>query len=214
MKIGFIGTGNVGGTLALALGKKGHSVYLGSRNPKAADIVSLLSRIGGNASGHSLSEAIGKSEVIVLALPWKITEEVVKSFSKELSGKILIDCTNPLKEDLSGLVVGHSTSGGEIVQAAAPLARVFKAFNTTGFNIMENPVLESRKSAMYFCGDDQGSRDIVRNIVADVGFEPVDGGPLSTARLLEPFALLWIASAYKFGQGREFSFNIIRKGKV
>jgi predicted dinucleotide-binding enzyme len=211
MKIGFIGTGNVGGALAKSLGSKGHSVYLGARDTNSEELKELVSGIGIQASVHSIKDAVQRSEVIILATPWKISEELVKSLAEDLKGKILIDCTNPLKPDLSGLEVGHTNSGGEVIQAAAPHARVYKAFNTTGFNIMEAPVLESKKAVMFFCGNDQESRHIVQDIIKDVGFESIDAGPLITARLLEPYALLWISSAYKFGQGRDFAFSIVRR---
>lgn len=211
MKIGFIGTGNVGGALAKSLGRKGHSIYLGNRDTSSQDAQELAREIGAHASVHSLSETISKSDVILLATPWKVSEELVKSMATDLKNKILIDCTNPLKPDLSGLEVGHISSGGEVIQAAAPMAKIFKAFNTTGFNIMESPILESRKAVMFFCGNDQDSRHLVQEIIRDVGFESVDAGPLQTARLLEPYALLWIQSAYKFGMGRDFAFDLIRR---
>ena len=211
MKIGFIGTGNVGGALAKSLGAKGHSIYLGARNTDSPELKELAGKIGVQASVESITDAVLKSDVVVLATPWKVTEELVKSLAGELKGKILIDCTNPLTPDLSGLEVGHSSSGGEVLQRAAPLAKVFKAFNTTGFNIMEAPILEARRAVMFFCGSDLDSRHLVQEIIKDVGFEPVDAGPLSSARLLEPFALLWIASAYKFGLGRDFAFSIVRR---
>lgn len=211
MKIGFIGTGNVGGALAKSLGAKGHSIYLGARNTSSTALKEIASQIGIQASVESIKDAVAKSDVIILATPWKISEELVKSLATDLKGKILIDCTNPLKPDLSGLEVGHTNSGGEVIQAAAPQAKVFKAFNTTGFNIMEAPVLESKKAVMFFCGNDQETRHIVQDIIKDVGFESIDAGPLSTARLLEPYALLWISSAYKFGQGRDFAFSILRR---
>ncbi|MFZ4404030.1 MAG: NADPH-dependent F420 reductase, partial [Pseudobdellovibrionaceae bacterium] len=125
--------------------------------------------------------------------------------------KVLIDCTNPLKKDLSGLEIGHTTSGAELIQNWAPKAYVYKSFNTTGFNIMADPNLESRKTAMFFCSDDKNHRHEIAEIINDVGFESMDVGPLSSARLLEPLALLWIQSAYKFGMGRDFSFGILRR---
>ncbi|MBY0515420.1 MAG: NADPH-dependent F420 reductase [Bacteriovoracaceae bacterium] len=211
MKIGFIGTGNVGGALAKALGSKGHSIYLGTRDLQSEDVLNLKNQIGPNTSIHPINEIPSKADVIILATPWRISEGLVKSLADQMSNKILIDCTNPLKTDLSGLEIGHTSSGGEVLQMAAPGAKVFKAFNTTGFNIMESPVLESRKAVMFFCGDDKESRHIVQDLIKDVGFESIDAGPLSAARLLEPFALLWISSAYKFGLGRDFAFSLIRR---
>jgi predicted dinucleotide-binding enzyme len=211
MKIGFIGIGNVGGTLAKSLGAKGHSIYLGARDPNSEDAICLNREIGVAASVQSIPETIEKSDVIVLATPWKISADLVREYETALRGKILIDCTNPLKADLSGLEVGHTQSGAELLQTVAKETKVFKAFNTTGFNIMADPVLEGKKAVMFYCGDNQSSRHIIQQIIQDVGFEPIDAGNLSAARLLEPFALLWISSAYKFGLGRDFAFTIVRR---
>lgn len=210
MKIAIVGAGNVGGTLAKKWGAKGHSIFLGVRDPNGGEAKKLAAEIGSQSSIHSPKDAAQKAEVICLATPWPSTEEAVKSLG-DLTGKVVIDCTNPLKKDLSGLTHGFETSGGEQVQSWAKGSRVVKCFNTVGFNIMADPVLEGRKVAMFYCGDDQAAKDIVRKLVVDIGFEPQDAGPLSFARVLEPHALLWISAAYKFGLGRDFAFSIVRK---
>ena len=210
MKLGFIGTGNVGGTLARKLGQKGHSIFLGSRNPSDPEIQALAGKIGSHASVHPVLEAAAAAEILFIATPWSATEEAVRSL-KGAKGKILIDCTNPLKSDLSGLTTEANHSGGELVQSWAPDAQVIKAFNTTGYNIMADPVIDGHRAVMYFCGNDAEAKFKVQSLIQDVGFEPVDAGPLSSARLLEPFALLWISSAYRFGLGRDFAFGLLRK---
>lgn len=211
MKIGFIGIGNVGGSLARRLGKSGHSIYLGARNPEDAEAKQLAASIGSNASVLSVHNAVKESEVILLATPWVASLEIVKQMAEVLSGKILIDATNPLKPDFAGLDFDQERSGAEQIQLLIPETNVIKAFNTVGFNIMAAPILENRKVAMYFCGDNAGAKNKVKELIEDVGFEPIDGGPLKSARLLEPFALLWISSAYKFGLGRDFAFSLVRR---
>jgi predicted dinucleotide-binding enzyme len=210
MKLAFVGIGNVGGTLAERLGAKGHAVFLGARDPQNEDARALATRIGSHASVHSVPEAVERAEVIFLATPWSATREALVGL-RGLENKILVDCTNPLLPNLAGLEYGWNDSGGERVQAWAPKARVVKAFNTVGFNIMAEPELEGRKAVMYFCGDDADARFQVQRLIEDVGLQPVDAGSLASARLLEPFALLWISSAYKFGFGRDFAFSLIRK---
>jgi predicted dinucleotide-binding enzyme len=128
-----------------------------------------------------------------------------------LKGKILLDCTNPLRPDLSGLTVGEDSSGGEMVAGWAPGAKVFKVFNQTGFNIMADPVVDGRKSLMLVCGDDEATKPTVMGIVEDVGFEAVDFGNLSGARLLESLALTWIRLAYQCELGRDFAFGLLRR---
>ena len=210
MKIAIIGTGNVGGTLAKKWGKVGHTLLLGMRDPNSTEAQALTKSIGLHASAHTPREAASQAEVILIALPWNSTREVIETLG-DLSGKILIDCTNPLKKNLEGLEVGLNHSGGELVQEWATGAKVYKAFNTVGFNIMENPVLEGRRALMFFCGNDNTSREVVRRLIEEVGFEALDVGDLCTSRLLEPWALLWIRSAYIHGLGREFAFGILKR---
>ena len=148
--------------------------------------------------------------MVILATPWPATQQVLEE-AAPLEGKILLDCTNPLKEDLSGLAVGPASSGGEQVAAWAPGAKVFKVFNQTGFNIMADPVVDGRKSLMLVCGDDEEAKPKVMKIVEEVGFEAVDFGDLAGSRLLESLALTWIRLAYRCGLGRDFAFGILRR---
>lgn len=210
MKIAVIGVGNVGGTLAKQWARVGHTLFLGVRNPESNETQKLANEIGSRASLCSPKEAAQKADVICLATPWPNTEVAIQSLG-DLKGKIVIDCTNPLKSDLSGLMVGHESSGGELVQSWAQGASVVKCFNTVGFNIMADPILDGHKITMYYCGDNQSAKEAVRQLVIDVGFEPLDAGPLSFARVLEPYALLWITSAYKFGLGRDFAFAVVHR---
>lgn len=212
MKLGFIGIGQVGGTLALKLAKAGHSLVLGARDVHHPDAQALVQEIGIKAKISSLRECIEQSDVIFLATPWKAVEGFAKEYQSLLVGKVLIDCTNPLKPDLSGLVVSGESSGGEVLQELLPQTHVVKAFNTVGFNIMKEPLLEGRKSIMYFCGNDEKARHLVRELITEVGFFPIEAGDIKSSRLLEPFALLWISSAYKFGLGREFAYSLIKRG--
>ncbi len=211
MKIGFLGLGQVGGTLARKLGAKGHSVFLAAREPKSQQLFDLSQEIGANAQVELIQTAIEKSDVIVLATPWSAVDSIIESCSDQLKGKVLIDCTNPLMPDLSGLLALSEQSAGEYIQKSLPATKVVKAFNTVGFNIMANPILEGRKVAMYFCGNDEEARFLTQQLITDIGFQPVDAGDISASRLLEPFALLWIKTAYKFGVGRGFAFSLVKK---
>ena len=191
MRIALLGKGNVGGTLGEAWKRAGHEVIYGERN--------------------ALQEAVASAEVVVNALPWPATREVLTGL--DLKGRVLIDCTNPVFPDLSGMAIGTTTSGGEEVAKWAAGARVVKAFNTTGFHNMANPVYDGKPVPMFYCGDDAAANEIGRRLVADVGFEPVDAGPLSNSRVLEPHALLWIWMAFGGGLGLDFAFRIVKRGE-
>ena len=210
MKIAIIGAGNVGGTLGKAWAKKGHEVYYGVRNPGEAKTQELLRATAPTARAGSPAEAAAFAQVVLIATPWAATEAAIKS-AGDLTGKVVIDATNPLKADLSGLEIGQTTSGAEMVAGWAPGAKIVKAFNTTGANIMAQPVIGGVPTVMFACGDDAAAKKIVLELAADAGFDAVDAGPLTQARLLEPWAMLWIWLAFK-GGGRDFGFARMKKG--
>ena len=211
MRIGVSGSGNVGGTLGTRWAKNGHTVVFGSRAPGSREMKQLIDGAGPTSSAASVPEAVRASEVVLLATPWSAAREALAS-AGDLSGKILIDATNPVLPRLAGLELGNSTSGAEQISTWAPGAKVVKAFNTIGFNIMENPRFNGRGALMLFCGDDPAAKQVVLALAAELGFEPMDAGALARARLLEPFALLWITMSLAPGHGREFAFQLLKRG--
>ena len=209
MKIAILGAGNVGGTLGRAWAKKGHEVFFGVRHPQDDKTRQLVQSIGSKAQAGTLAEAGAFGEVVVLATPWQAAEAAIRA-AGDLSGKALIDCTNPLKPDVSGLEVGFTTSGAERVAGWARGAKVFKAFNTTGYNVMADPVINGIRTVMFVCGDDEAVKPTILNLARDVGFDTVDAGKLVMARLLEPWAMLWIHLAFTGSVGRDFGFALLR----
>ncbi|MBI2686197.1 MAG: NADPH-dependent F420 reductase [Acidobacteria bacterium] len=210
MKIGIIGAGNVGGTLGSRWAAVGHSVIFASRNPQSAEMQALAAKAGSRARSSTTAEAAAESEVVVLATPWPATKAAVEG-TGPLAGKILIDATNPLLPDLSGLECGMTTSGAEQVAAWAPGARVVKAFNTIGSNVMGNPLFDGKAAVLFYCGDDAEAKAVVRQLAVELGFDAHDAGPLTQARLLEPFALLWISLAILRGYGRGIGFQFMQR---
>ena len=210
MNIAILGAGNVGGALGKGWAAKGHSVYYGVPNPQSEKTRALLNTIGKNARAGTVYDAAQNAEVVVLATPWPATHDAVLAAGK-LAGKIVIDCTNPLQPDLSGLSIGHTTSAGEQVAQWASGARVVKAFNTTGANNMANTHYGDKEITMCIAGDDAAAKQTVLKLAQDLGFEAVDAGPLKNARLLEPFAALWIYLAIKQGLGANIAFKLLRR---
>jgi predicted dinucleotide-binding enzyme len=170
----------------------------------------LLIKAGPSARAASTGEAALASDIVLLATPWEATEAAVRD-AGDLAGKIVVDATNPLLPNLAGLAAGTTTSGGELVASWAPGARVVKAFNTIGSNIMENPRFGNQGAALFYCGDHPEAKSIVRRLAADLGFDPHDVGPLAQARLLEPMALLWISMALFHGYSRDIGFQLLRR---
>jgi len=210
MKIGVIGAGNVGGTLGRGWARKGHEVMFGVRDPLGSKMADLLAEVGHRAKAGSIPQTAAFGDVVALATPWSSTKEAIEK-AGDLSGKVLLDCTNPLSADFSGLEIGHTTSGGEKVASWARNARVVKIFNTTGFANMAEPVYGGIAASMFLCGNDEEARGIAARLAKDLGFDPVDVGALKEARLLEPLAMLWIHLALERGMGREIAFALLRR---
>src|SRR5436190_6866114 len=208
MRIAIIGAGSVGGTLGQAWLKHGEDVVWGLRNAADPKYAALpKERV------KPLAEAVEGAEIVAIATPWSATEAAVKSLGS-LAGKIVIDCTNPLGMGPDGLqlVLGFATSAGEQVASWAPGAFVFKSLNTTGASNMGNTADYPVKPLMLVAGDNAAKKPVVLELVGKLGFEPVDAGPLKNARLLEPFAMVWIDQARKRGRGRDFAFALVRRG--
>ncbi len=196
MNIAVIGSGNVGSALGKGFGAKGHNVTFGSRDPRKEK----------DKKFDTVANAIAKSDVVVLAVPWDAVEDVLKS--NDVSGKTVIDCTNPIGEGME-LMMGCTTSAGENVAKLAKGAKVVKAFNTTGSANMENPVFGTTKVTMMYAGDDDGAKKIAHQLIGDIGFDPVDAGPLKNARYLEPLAMLWINLFFQMKQ--DIAFQLIKR---
>jgi NADPH-dependent F420 reductase len=208
MKIAIIGTGSVGSALGRGMARAGHEVVFGVRNTGKPEVAKLVEETGARAA--SVAEAAEAAEVVVLAMPWGGAQDVIRT-AGGLSGKIVLDCINPLNATFSGLDTGGARSAAEQVAAWAPGARVVKVFNSTGAGNMANPLYGNDRATMLYCGDDEGAKKVAAQLAGEIGFEPVDAGPLSAAYLLEHFAMLWIHLAYGVGMGRNFAFEIVRR---
>jgi len=210
MKIAIIGAGNVGSALAIGWARAGHEIVLGVRNPSDPSVESLCGRT--RAVVVTPFEAAQAGEVIVLALPWNAAEKAVPELGS-LRGKIVIDCMNPLtvRDGVFSLERGFSTSAGETVAKWIPQARVVKTLNQVGADIMSDTSGLPAAPVMFMAGDDDSAKSTVADLLRDLGFEPLDAGSLSQARILEPFAMVWINQALARGKGPDWAFAVISK---
>lgn len=208
-RIGVIGAGSVGGALGRGWARRGHEVMFGVRDTGDPKVAKLLAEAE-TARAGSVAEAAAFGEVVVLATSWGGTRDAVQN-AGDLGGKVLLDCTNPLQPDLSGLDVPPGSSAAEQVAGWAPGARVVKIFNTTGFNNMADPIYGEEPATMFYCGDDAEAKAVAARLAADLGFDPTDAGPLHEAPLLESLALLWIHLAYRQKLGRDIAFKLMRR---
>ena len=210
MRIGVVGTGSVGRALGSRLAEFGHHVVFGSRTPSAGRVEGIIHATGHGVSAGLPREAAAESEVVFLATPWHGTETAVRGLG-ELENRVLVDCTNPLLPDLSGLDHAGGRSGGEQVAEWADGGRIVKAFNTTGAANMADPTYGEHRLIMPLCGDAPDAKATVADLARELGFEPVDCGGIGAAPLLENLAMLWITLAHGQGLGPQIGFALLRR---
>jgi len=203
MTIAIIGTGNMAKGLAGAFSKAGYPVTFGSREADKAR--EAARELGGNISGADIASATGNADIVVLAIPFDAAADAIAA-AGGLEGKIVIDITNPLTADYSGLTIGHSTSAGEEIQKLAPKAKVVKAFNTIFASVLQaGGKIGDKPATVFIAGDDAAATQAVEAVVAKSGFVPVQVGGLSVSRYLEPVAGLNIQLGYMRGFGTEIA---------
>ncbi len=207
MKIGIIGTGNMGGGLGKAWAARDNRVFFSARDAGKAQAAAKAA--GHGAQSGTVAEAVKFSDVVLLATPWGSVQEALRS-AGPLTGKVIIDCTNPLAADMS-LAVGHNTSGAEEIAKWASDAKVVKAFNHVLAQVVAGPKIGEQNATVFYCGDDAAAKDVVKKLIADIGFEPVDAGPLKNARYIEPLAGLAIQLAYGQKMGTDLAIKLIRR---
>lgn len=210
MNIAIIGAGNVGSALGINWASKGHRIIFGVPDPSSDKYETLKEQVAANAAFVTPEEAAKQASIIFLATPWQVTESAVKSLGN-LTGKTLVDCTNPLVMTEAGLQLdrGFDTSGAETVQQWAVGANVIKSLNQVGAEIMQDPSGFAHKPVMFVAGDDTDAKTLTIKLVGDLGFEALDAGPLKQARILEPFGMTWINQALFRGHGRNWAFGAL-----
>lgn len=206
MKVAIIGAGNVGKALGTSIAKGGHEVVFASRGDSAR---TAAKEIGPKASAAGVVDAASDSEIVILAIPYTAAEEVASEIAKAVAGKIVIDATNPLAPDMSGLATETGTSAAENVAGWLPGATVVKAFNTLFASVQGNPKIHSEQLDALFATDDEAARETVAALVEAMGFRPVWVGGLSRARQLEAMAFLNIALQVATGGYWTTSYKLV-----
>lgn len=214
MTIAFIGTGNVGASLADRLQQLGHRVLLAARDPQSQSVQDALQR-NPKLVVQSPLEAVAAADVVVLATPFAAVEPALMAVKPALTGKVLVDCTNPVG---AGLTHGlqSQTSGGETVQQLVPDTRVVKAFSIYGYeNFADShyPGYGDLKPAMLIAGNDDAAKETVAGLCQQMGWETVDTGNLAMSLHLEHMALLWIKMARVQGWGSGFVWAMLNRSE-
>jgi predicted dinucleotide-binding enzyme len=203
-RIAVIGTGNVGSALGPEFAAQGHTIVYGSRDPSRQEVKDLVARTGANASATTQQEAVMGADIVLLAVPGTAAEQVTKELG-DLSGKIIIDPTNRVDRNTPDGWANHGVPGGsnaELIQAAAPNARVVKAFNTLNWRQMVDPETSGGPITIAIAGNDEAAKAVVAELIEGMGLEVADFGPLRYANTLEEMLVVW-ANA----RGRDAAFN-------
>ncbi len=214
MKIGILGTGDVGRVLGAGLARLGHDVMIGSRTPESDKLAAWREMAGERASTGTFAEAAAFGELVILATLWSGTENALRMAGPvNMAGKVVIDATNPLAITPGAppaLAIGHTDSGGEQVQRWLPESRVVKAFNIVGNAHMVHPEFPCGPPDMFICGNDAEAKRVVTELCAELGWPTIDIGGIDGARLLEPLCMLWVKYGIATGT-RNHAFKLLRK---
>lgn len=214
MKIGIIGSGDVAQSIGAGLITAGHSVMIGTREPKRKNLLTWNKKQKNKAEIGNTTQAAAYGELAILAVAWHAADDVLTMVRPELSGKVVIDVTNPIifNDDSSPtLLVGHTMSGGEIVQQSLPDSHVVKTLNYINHANMVFPKYDEGLPIMFVCGNNDSAKHQVRDLLEDLGWKDMlNIGAIEKSRLLESLSLLWI----EYGVSRntwDHAFSVIEK---
>ena len=208
MRVGILGSGLMGGKLGTIFARAGHEVVF-SYARSMEKLKKLARDAHGNARAGTPREAAKEADVLLLAVHWSRIEEVL-SQTGDLSGKVVVTCSLPMNDDDTELVVAHTSSGAEELARMIPFARVVSAFNTVPSEVLFGVYEAKRKAtrpSLVYCGDDESGKAVAAELIRDVGFDPLDAGPLRIARYTEPLALLVAELAYEGEGGPELAYR-------
>src|SRR6266705_4153460 len=212
MRIGILGSGLMGGKLGTIFARAGHEVVFSySRSKEKLNKLARDAR--GKARAGTPAEAAENADALLLAVHWSRVADVFKQ-AGDLSGKVIVSCSLPMNANDTALAVAHTSSGAETLARKVRKAHVVSAFSTAPsevlFDVFRRKKRTRRRPSLLYCGDDRSAKKIAARLIRDVGFEPVDAGPLRVARYLEPFSLAVAQLAYEGNEGPEVAYRIER----
>jgi 8-hydroxy-5-deazaflavin:NADPH oxidoreductase len=203
MTTAILGLGNMGKGLAKRLANKTDLVLGASNTAAAADFAKSV-----GASVTDYRSAVLAADIVILALPYPVALELARTLP--LAGKIVVDISNPVKADYSGLSIGHTTSAAEEIAKAASGAKVVKGYNTIFASLFDTPASATADVPVFLAGDDAAAVDAVAELVKASGFAAEKVGGLDGARLVEPVGMLNIRFGYGLGQGTAIAPNWLK----
>lgn len=208
MRIGILGSGRMGSKLGTIFARTGHDVVFSYARTKGK-LEKLARDAGGRTRAGTPAEAAKDADALLLAVHWSRVDDVLKK-AGDLSGKVIVSCSLPMNADDTELVIANTSSGSEELAKKIPKAHVISAFNSVPsevlFSVFERKGREPRPSVVY-CGDNAKAKKVAAQLISDVGFEPIDAGPLRIARYTEPFTMLVGQLAYEGSRGPALAYR-------
>ncbi len=201
LKIAVLGSGNIGGTLGAKWLAAGHRVVFGVRDAASPKAKAAAAKAGPDAKLDTFADAMRFGEVVVIAVPSNAVEEALAGLGEALNGKIVIDTTNRF-----GSPVVNQTAA---IAAVAPQAKIYRAFNSLGWENFAEPVINGEQADMFYCGPEGDSKGIVERLIADVGLRPVYVGGIETAPLVDNVGSLWVELVFRQHKPRHIAFRMI-----
>jgi predicted dinucleotide-binding enzyme len=226
MRVGILGSGLMGGKLGTLFARAGHEVVF-SYARSDRKLKRLARQAPGNARAGTPADAAHEADAVLLAVHWLRVDDVLRK-AGNLSGKVVITCSLPMNADDTRLVVAHTSSGAEELAKKIRRAKVVSALSTVPSEVLlgvfdagakgegrrargeGRGAKKASRPSMVYCGDDEPAKETAASLIRDVGFEPVDAGPLRIARLIEPFTLLMAQLAYEGDGGPEVAYRFMR----
>ena len=214
MRVGILGSGLIGGKLGTLFARAGHDVVFSYARGEQK-LKRLAREAQGSARAGTPGDATRDADALLLAVHWSRVDDVLKQ-AGDLSGKVIVTCSLPMNANDTKLVIAHTSSGAEALAKKIRQAQIVSAFSTVPSEVLFS-VFEARRKAnrpsLVYCGDHRGANEVAATLIRDVGFDPVDAGPLRIARYTEPFALLVGQLAYEREGGPELAYRFQRFGK-
>ena len=210
MKLGVIGSGNIGKGIGSWAARVGYEVTFSAKTEVGAKAAAQAA--GHGAKSSSVREAVESADLVLLAIPYGAVKDMLPPLASLLRGKTVIDVTNPLSSDFSSLTLGFTTSAAEEIAKLVPEAHVVKAFNTVFAQIFasQNPKIQGKAISVFVAGDNKEATEKVRTLIAKMGFDAIKTGPLKSARNIEPLAMLNISLGYGQGLGTGIGFALLQ----
>ncbi len=204
LTIAVLGAGNIGGTLGRKWAGAGHQVAFGVNDPNGKHAQTLRSDLGDKVTIGTVSEALNSNpDVVVMAVPGAAMDATITGYANQLEGRIILDTANRMG--------GGPLNSLATFQQHTPGARVFRAFNTLGWENFANPEFEGGPADLFYCGPEADARTVVEQLITDIGLRPMYLGGVEQVGLVDAVAGLWFALALGQGKGRHLAFKVLTR---